>query len=174
MMATTKRALAKVTLGWNQVYEYELWIMDHGTGVDAVLGTDFKIPAGVCLDLFHATVRLPDEVEIPLIKTQPMADTREEGPHVPDGPIEVLTIPGHESRDYQPMRQPPTKRTHGLWDRRTKELIPKVVEFRGGPAASTTDEHIGPASHVPRAPTAIAVGSHRGPIEDRGICATRL
>ncbi|GMF30022.1 unnamed protein product [Phytophthora fragariaefolia] len=80
----------------------------------------------------HATARLPDEVEIPLIKTQRMADTREEGPHVPDGPTEVLTIPGHEPRDYQPMRQPPTNETHDLWVRRTKELIPKVVEFRRG------------------------------------------
>ncbi|GMF28820.1 unnamed protein product [Phytophthora fragariaefolia] len=33
-MATTKRALAMVTLGWNQVYEYELWVMYHGAGVD--------------------------------------------------------------------------------------------------------------------------------------------
>ncbi|GMF57258.1 unnamed protein product [Phytophthora fragariaefolia] len=123
-MATTKRALAKVTLGWNQVYEYELWVMNHGAGV--VLGTDFMIPAGVRLDLFHATARLPDEVEIPLIKTQRMADMREEGPHVPDGPTEVLTIPGHESRDYRPMRQPPTNETHELWVRRTKELIPKL------------------------------------------------
>ncbi|GMF49733.1 unnamed protein product [Phytophthora fragariaefolia] len=133
-MATTKRALAKVTLGWNQVYEYELWVMDHGAGVDVVLGTDFMIPAGVRLDLFHATARLPDEVEIPLIKTQRMADTREEGPHVPDGPTEALTIPGHVSRDYRPMRQPPANETHELWVRRTNELIPKVVEFlRGRP-----------------------------------------
>ncbi|GMF43181.1 unnamed protein product [Phytophthora fragariaefolia] len=131
-LATTKRALAKGTLGWNQVYEYELWVMDHGAGEDVVLGTDFMIPAGVRLDLFHATARLPDEVEIPLIKTQRMADTREEGPHVRDGPTEVLTIPGHESRDYRPMRQPPTNETHELWLRRTKELIPKVGDFRQG------------------------------------------
>ncbi|GMF32018.1 unnamed protein product [Phytophthora fragariaefolia] len=125
-MATTKRALAKVTLGCNQVYEYELWVMDHGAGVDVVLRTDFMIPAGVLLDLFHTTARLPDEFEIPLIKTQRMADTREECPHVPDGPTEVLTIPGHESQDYRPMRQPPTNETYELWVRRTKELIPKV------------------------------------------------
>ncbi|GMF40685.1 unnamed protein product [Phytophthora fragariaefolia] len=124
-------SLAKVTLGWNQVCEYELWVMDHGGGVDVVLGTDFMIPAGVRLDLFHATARLPDEVEIPLIKTQRMADTREEGPHVPDEPTEVLTISGHESRDYRPM-QPPTKEAHELWVRMTKVLIPKVLEFRRG------------------------------------------
>ncbi|GMF47847.1 unnamed protein product [Phytophthora fragariaefolia] len=109
---------------------YGLW--DHGAGVDVVLGTDFMIPAGVRLDLFHATTRPPGEVEIPLIKTQRMADTREEGPHVPDGPTEVLTIPRHESRDYPPKRQPPTNETHELWVRRTMELIAKVVEFRRG------------------------------------------
>ncbi|GMF34049.1 unnamed protein product [Phytophthora fragariaefolia] len=109
-----------------RLYEYELWVMDHGAGVDVVLGTDFMIPAGVRLDLFHATTRLSDEFEIPIIKTQRMADTREEGPHVPDGPTEVLTIPGNESRDYRQMRQPPTNETHELWVRRTKELIPKV------------------------------------------------
>ncbi|GMF50489.1 unnamed protein product [Phytophthora fragariaefolia] len=91
-----------------RMYEYELWVMDHGAGVDVVLGTDFMIPAGVHLDLFHAAARLLDEVEIPLVKTQRMADTREEDPHIPpDGPTKVLTIPGHESRDYRPMRQPP-------------------------------------------------------------------
>ncbi|GMF23207.1 unnamed protein product [Phytophthora fragariaefolia] len=131
-MATTKRALVKVNLGWNQVYEYELLVMDHGAGVDVGLGTDFMIPAGVRLDLFHAIVRLPDEVEIPLIKTQRMADTRGKGPHVPDGSTGVLTIPGHESRDYRPMRQPPTNETHELWVRRTKELILKFVQFRRG------------------------------------------
>ncbi|GMF28752.1 unnamed protein product [Phytophthora fragariaefolia] len=127
-MATTKRALGKVTLGWNQVYECELWVMDHGVGVDVVLGTYVMIPAGVRLDLFHVTARLPDEVEIPLIRTQRVTDTRIEGPHVPDGPTEVFTIPGHELRDYRTANN----ETHGLWVQRTKELIPKVVEFRRG------------------------------------------
>ncbi|GMF14697.1 unnamed protein product [Phytophthora fragariaefolia] len=139
-MATTKRALARVTLGWNQVYEYELWVMDHGAGVGVVLGTDFMIPAGVRLELFHATARLPDEVEIPLIKTQRMADTREEGPHVPDGPTEVLTIPAHESRDYGPMRQPPADETHELWVRRTKELIPKCATATTEPSTEMEAE----------------------------------
>ncbi|GMF16102.1 unnamed protein product [Phytophthora fragariaefolia] len=111
-----------------------LWVIDDGAGVDVVLGMDFMIPTGVRLDLFHATARLPDEVEIPLIKTQRMADTRKEGPHVPDGHTEVLTIPWHESRNNRPMRQPPTNETHELWVRRTKELIPKVVEFLRGRA----------------------------------------
>ncbi|GMF52036.1 unnamed protein product [Phytophthora fragariaefolia] len=157
-MATTKRALAKVTLGWNQVYAYGLWVMNHGAGVDVVLGTDFMIPAGVRLDLFHATARLPDEVEIPLIKTQRMADTRIEGPHVPDGPTEVLTIPERESRDYRPMRQPPTDETHELWVRSTKELTEGSGVSTRPSTAGTGDEHLGPLSYVPSASTSLAVG----------------
>ncbi|OWZ13270.1 Eukaryotic/viral aspartic protease [Phytophthora megakarya] len=43
--------------------------MEHSAGVDVVLGTDFMIPAGVRLDLFHGTARLPDEVTVPLVKS---------------------------------------------------------------------------------------------------------
>ncbi|KAE8910980.1 hypothetical protein PF005_g22619 [Phytophthora fragariae] len=68
-MATSRQALVKVMLGWQHVYEFELWIMDHGAGVDVIVGTDFIIPAGVRLSMFYATARLPDEVSIPLIKT---------------------------------------------------------------------------------------------------------
>ncbi|KAE9066908.1 hypothetical protein PF010_g27680 [Phytophthora fragariae] len=67
--------------------------MDHGAGVDVVLGTDFMIPAGVRLDMFYATARLPDEVSIPLIKTLNMQDDRREGPHVNGGPTENLLVP---------------------------------------------------------------------------------
>ncbi|GMF22477.1 unnamed protein product [Phytophthora fragariaefolia] len=134
--------------------EYELWVMDHGAGVDVVLGTDFMIPAGVRLDLFHATARDPDEVAIPLIKMQRTADTQEEGPHVPDGPTEVLTIPGHESRDYQPMRQPPTNETHELWVRRTKELIPKVVD-------ASLSLAVGPRGDLPRTEGFVRLGSDK-------------
>ncbi|GMF53793.1 unnamed protein product [Phytophthora fragariaefolia] len=135
----------------------------------------FTIPAGVRLDLFRATARLLDEVEIPLIKTQRMADTREEGPHVPDGPTEVLPIPGHESRDYRPMRQPPTNETHAIWVRRTKELIPKGCGVSTRPStAGTGDEHLGSLSHVPSASTSLAVGSQRGPTEGGRVRATRL
>ncbi|KAE8976322.1 hypothetical protein PR002_g25346 [Phytophthora rubi] len=37
-----------------------MWVMDHSAGVEVVLGTDFMIPVGVRLDLFHATAQLPD------------------------------------------------------------------------------------------------------------------
>ncbi|OWZ15178.1 hypothetical protein PHMEG_00011229 [Phytophthora megakarya] len=55
-MSTTTRVKVKVTLGWNTVYEFEFW----------VIGTDFVIPAGIRLDLFNATAKLPGEEMVPL------------------------------------------------------------------------------------------------------------
>ncbi|GMF36222.1 unnamed protein product [Phytophthora lilii] len=72
--ATSRRASVKITLGWERVDVFDVWIMDHNAGVDVVLGTDFMIPGGVRLDLFNATAKLPDEVMVPLIKTQNMID----------------------------------------------------------------------------------------------------
>ncbi|GMF66223.1 unnamed protein product [Phytophthora lilii] len=43
-------------------------IPDHRRSLE-VKGTDFMIPAGVRLDLFHGTARLPDEVMVPLVKS---------------------------------------------------------------------------------------------------------
>ncbi|OWY93135.1 Eukaryotic/viral aspartic protease [Phytophthora megakarya] len=67
VLETRRRALVKITLGWERVYEFEMWIMEHSAGVDVMLGTDFMIPTGVRLDLFHGTARLPDEVTVPLV-----------------------------------------------------------------------------------------------------------
>ncbi|KAE9086923.1 hypothetical protein PF007_g20576 [Phytophthora fragariae] len=59
---TTIRAMVKVTLGWEIVYEFEVWIMDHHAGEDLILGTDFMIPAGIRLDLYNSKAKLPDEI----------------------------------------------------------------------------------------------------------------
>ncbi|GMF41157.1 unnamed protein product [Phytophthora fragariaefolia] len=92
---TTRRASVKITLGWERVYVFDLWIMDHNVGVDVVLGTDFIIPAGVRLNLFQANAKLPDEVMVPLIKTMSMLD-EPEVPQTEDGPTESMAIPGRE------------------------------------------------------------------------------
>ncbi|POM67459.1 Hypothetical protein PHPALM_16537, partial [Phytophthora palmivora] len=93
VLETRRRALVKITLGWERVYEFEMWIMNHSAGVDVVLGTDFMIPAGVRLDLFHGTARLPDEVMVPLIKSLSAADDEPYGTQVVGGPTEDLYIP---------------------------------------------------------------------------------
>ncbi|OWZ03975.1 Eukaryotic/viral aspartic protease [Phytophthora megakarya] len=74
VLETRRRTLVKITLGWERVYEFEMWIMEHSAGVDVVLGTDFMILADVRLDLFHGTARLPDEVTVPLVKSAGAAD----------------------------------------------------------------------------------------------------
>ncbi|GMF47194.1 unnamed protein product [Phytophthora fragariaefolia] len=84
---TTRRGSVKITLGWERVYVFELWIMDHNAVVDVVLGTDFMIPAGFPLDWFQANAKLPDEVMIPLIKTMSMLD-EPEVPQTEEGPTE--------------------------------------------------------------------------------------
>ncbi|POM57488.1 Hypothetical protein PHPALM_37995, partial [Phytophthora palmivora] len=93
VLETRRRAFVKITLGWERVYEFEMWIMNHSAGVDVVLGTDFMIPAGVRLDLFHGTARLPDEVMVPLIKSLSAADDEPYGTQVVGGPTEDLYIP---------------------------------------------------------------------------------
>ncbi|KAE9332205.1 hypothetical protein PR003_g14626 [Phytophthora rubi] len=131
-MATSRRALVNVTLGWQHVYEFQRWIMDHGAGVDVVLGTDFMIPAGVRSDMFHATARLPNEVSIPLIKTLNMQDDRGVGPHVTGGPTEDLLVPSREFAEYRLPRIRPPSDTYEVWVRRTKALAPTVVRSQRG------------------------------------------
>ncbi|OWZ11811.1 Eukaryotic/viral aspartic protease [Phytophthora megakarya] len=67
-MSTSIRVAAKITLGWNTVYEFDFWVKEHSSGSEVVLGTDFMILAGIRFDLFHATANLPDKVMIPLVK----------------------------------------------------------------------------------------------------------
>ncbi|KAE8879242.1 hypothetical protein PF003_g36804 [Phytophthora fragariae] len=105
--------------------------MDHNAGVDVVLGTDFMIPAGIRLDLFNATAKLPDEVMIPLIKTLNMIDEAE-GSHVTSGPTEVLQIPGREWKEFRLPRRNPPWDTHVLWVRHTETFIPTVTRFKRG------------------------------------------
>ncbi|KAG2959519.1 hypothetical protein PC119_g26679 [Phytophthora cactorum] len=80
------------------LYEFEMWVMAHSAGVGVVLGTDFMIPAGIRLDLFHGAAQLPNEIRIPLVKTKNMLDREEYGSHVNAGPSEQMDIPGHEWR----------------------------------------------------------------------------
>ncbi|GMF44549.1 unnamed protein product [Phytophthora fragariaefolia] len=124
---TTRRASAKMTLGWERVYVFELWIMDHNAGVDEVLGTDFMIR----LDLFQANAKLPAEVMIPLIKTMSMLD-EPEVPQTEEGPIEPMAIPGREWREFKLRRNKPPTTTHKLWVRRTEKLMPSVTKFHKG------------------------------------------
>ncbi|OWY98788.1 hypothetical protein PHMEG_00030361 [Phytophthora megakarya] len=124
-MSTSIRVAAKITLGWNTVYELDFWVME------VVMGTNFMIPAGIRLDLFHATAKLLDEVMIPLVKAQNFDDEIPEGMHVPGGPNDNLPIAAGEWVDYL-QRNKPSLGTHDVWVRRTPALIPTITKFRKG------------------------------------------
>ncbi|KAG3028138.1 hypothetical protein PC121_g2166 [Phytophthora cactorum] len=98
-VSTTRRVQVKIKLGWEMAYEFEMWVMAHSEGVDVVLGTDFMIPAGIRLDLFHGAAQLPNEIRIPNVKTKNMLDSEEYGSHVNAGSSERLDIPGHGWRE---------------------------------------------------------------------------
>ncbi|OWY98003.1 LOW QUALITY PROTEIN: hypothetical protein PHMEG_00031341 [Phytophthora megakarya] len=93
VLETRRRALVKITLGWERVYEFEMWIMEHSAGVDVVLGTDFMIPAGVRLDLSDGTARLPDEVTVPLVKSANTVDDEPYGAQVVHSTRRVERVP---------------------------------------------------------------------------------
>ncbi|KAE9270169.1 hypothetical protein PR003_g30916, partial [Phytophthora rubi] len=150
-MATERRALVNVTLGWQHVYEFELWIMDHGAGVDVVLGTDFMIPAGVRLDMFHATARLPDEVSIPLIKTLNRQDDRGEGPHVTGGPTKDLLVPSREFAEYRlPRVRPPADTHEPSAVERPAYTTPTRIQRRPDDDAPTRREYVNSTVHFER------------------------
>ncbi|OWY91173.1 hypothetical protein PHMEG_00040360 [Phytophthora megakarya] len=131
-MSTTTRVIAKVTLGWNTVYEYEFWVMEHCAGSDVVLGTDFMIPAGIRLDLFNANVKLPGEVMVPLIKAQSWDEDSAEGQHVCGGPTESLHIQSGQCSEFRLQKRKPSVGTHDVWIRRTAALIPTITKFNLG------------------------------------------
>jgi len=130
---TTARITVKVTLGWQIVYEFDVWIMDHHAGVDLILGTDFMIPAGIRLDLFNSTAKLPDEVVIPLLKSQSAEQcTPSDGSEVAGGPPESLTIPSRCTAEFRLSKRAPSTTTHELWIRRAKDWIPTAIHNSRG------------------------------------------
>ncbi|OWZ02907.1 hypothetical protein PHMEG_00025450, partial [Phytophthora megakarya] len=63
--ASQRQECIKITLAGYLVYFSDIWIGDL-SGQDAILGMDFMVPAGVRMGLADGSMRLPDEVGIPL------------------------------------------------------------------------------------------------------------
>ncbi|OWZ01980.1 hypothetical protein PHMEG_00026542 [Phytophthora megakarya] len=126
---TTRRTTVKITLGWERVYVFDMWVIDHCAGVDVLLGTDFMIPAGVPLDIFHSNAKLPDEVSILLIKTQAMKNEPEIHYEV-SGPRTTMKIPRREWLTFKVSKKHPSLRTHDVWIRRTESIVPTVTSYR--------------------------------------------
>ncbi|ETP28110.1 hypothetical protein F442_22607, partial [Phytophthora nicotianae P10297] len=60
---TKERTKIKVTLAGSLGYFFDVWVGEM-TGQNAILGMDFMVPVGICLDLVDGTMRLPDEIRI--------------------------------------------------------------------------------------------------------------
>ncbi|OWY97883.1 Eukaryotic/viral aspartic protease [Phytophthora megakarya] len=79
----------------------KFWVMDHSAGSEVVLGTDVMIPAGIRLDLFNATAKLPGEEMVPLVKSLSVDEDSAEGMHVTGGPTKSLQLPAGEWIEFR-------------------------------------------------------------------------
>ncbi|OWY94498.1 hypothetical protein PHMEG_00035744, partial [Phytophthora megakarya] len=120
-MSTTTQVKAKVTLGWNTVYEFVFWVMDHSAGSVVVLGTEFMRPAGIRLDLFNATAKLPGEEMVPVVKSLSADEDSAEGMHVTGGPTKILQIPAGEWIELQKRKS--SLGTHDVWGSRLTDRV---------------------------------------------------
>ncbi|GMF31693.1 unnamed protein product [Phytophthora fragariaefolia] len=162
---TQERAKAKLTLGWELVYEFEVWVMPHYAGVDVILGTDFMIPAGVRLDLFRSTMKKPEGVVVPLIKSQREDDEQSSAKHVPGSPNDALDVPPGSVVEFKLQRNSPSWITHDLWVWRINSLTMgqklEINEVSSNQAASSISEEVN-ASGFP-----LDAGEHEGLPHDK-------
>ena len=99
-------------------------------GVDLILGTDFMIPAGIPLDLFNATAKLPDDIAVRLLRSAREVDGPTHRDEVIGGPTELLDIESRLFEEFRLQRKQPGSSTHELWIRRLPKLVPTIVYNR--------------------------------------------
>ncbi|ETM48791.1 hypothetical protein L914_06727 [Phytophthora nicotianae] len=93
------------------------------SGQDAILGMDFKVPAGICLDFADRTLCLPDEIRIQLSGRRPLY-----GEHVSAVRREELEVIEAGQKIEIPLRSKPYEK---LWLTRGEHWIPMLVEGAG-------------------------------------------
>ncbi|POM71250.1 Hypothetical protein PHPALM_12201 [Phytophthora palmivora] len=121
-VSTTHKALVKVTLGWEVVYEFE------------VRPTDFMIPAWIRLDLYNSTAKLPDEVVVPLLPSLKVRDDQTYGLQTADGPTEAVCQSDLAIAEFKLRHKQPSDLTHKFWVRRTDDWIPTIMMNAKGKA----------------------------------------
>ncbi|KAG4059891.1 hypothetical protein PC123_g5183 [Phytophthora cactorum] len=131
-LTTKRRVLVKVTLERRLVYEFEMWVLPHNTGVDVVLRMDFIIPAGVRLDLHRSTTMLPGETTLALLTSKKMEANPVGRREVPCRSPRGLRVEAHGCADFSLQKNRPPAETHALWVRRTEKLIPTHLSNRRG------------------------------------------
>ena len=68
---TEGRVKMKITLNRSLVYYFDVLVGDQ-LGLEAILGMDFMVPAGIRLYLAYGTLLLPGEVRIHLAGRRPL------------------------------------------------------------------------------------------------------
>lgn len=66
------------------------------------------IPAGVRLDLYNATAKLPDEIVVPLIKSTTVEDSANYGDEVVGGPVDTVDVDTRLSVEFKLQRRQPS------------------------------------------------------------------
>ncbi|GMG17723.1 unnamed protein product [Phytophthora fragariaefolia] len=127
---TQERAKAILTLGWELVYEFEVWVMPHYAWVDSRNG--FHDPSRCEVGPFSVDGENPEEVVVPLIKSQREVDEQSSAKHVPGSPNDALDVPAGSVVEFKLQRNSPSWITHDLWVRRTNSLVPTVRFDRSG------------------------------------------
>ncbi|GMF56522.1 unnamed protein product [Phytophthora fragariaefolia] len=90
------------------------------------------IPAGVRLDLFRSTMKNPEEVVVPLIKSQREVDEQCSAKHVPGSPNDALDVSPGSVVEFKLQQNSPSWIISDLWVRRTNSLVPTVRFDRSG------------------------------------------
>ena len=131
-LAAQMRVWVKVTLGWSVVYSFEVWVGDHNGGCDLILGTDFLMSAGVCLDLYRGRVCLPDEVVVPL-EAQLKFESAYMEPRLIARPGRDMIITPAGMCSFI-VRRPKKMSDPVLWVTRFNELLPRIeLSLKGVP-----------------------------------------
>ncbi|ETO86266.1 hypothetical protein F444_00180 [Phytophthora nicotianae P1976] len=119
---TRGRTKIKVTLAGSLAYFFDVWVGEM-TDPDAILGMDFMVPAGICLDLADGTLCLPDEIRIQLSGRRPLY-----GEHVSAVRLEELEVIEAGQKIEIPLRSKPSKK---LWLTRGEHWIHTLVKGSG-------------------------------------------
>ena len=76
-------------------------MMPHRAGVDLILGTGYFIPSENRLDVYNSTIKLPDEIVVPLLKSLRVIYEPGFGDKIIGGPVKSLKIEGRRSDNFK-------------------------------------------------------------------------
>ena len=114
---TVGRTKIKVTLDVSLVCYFKVWVGDQA-GQEAILGMDFIVPAGICLDLAYRTLCLPDEVRIDSAGRRPPYRSGASAVNLND---QYISIPTGKSTEVRIGISPSRSK---LWVRRDVAWVP--------------------------------------------------